>query len=309
MASDDSSNYNSQDELLDLNDNSHRSSSILSVSEEYPSARSEDKEKLHLGTLHLVKKAREQKEPSITITSSRSTTKKIQKPPLYKRIYYRLIYGKPLNPNSTIKKLPPHYARYWAWKYEILRPWEPQPPRNYYKLLHEENPWFNEPPSQIRIFVMLFLFQVFSLACAFLPWLLNIDVIGHRETILKAPSWILPWWFNIITSAFTHVGSAFAIWFIYLTGGFRKHWKIMVPWFIMLCLQALWPDILFSWRLTIASAVICGIGTITALLTTILFGFKMGYTALLLLFYDLWVTYCTVVLGFLVYLNGFTYSM
>mmetsp|Transcript_9760 Transcript_9760/g.36364 ORF Transcript_9760/g.36364 Transcript_9760/m.36364 type:complete len:333 (-) Transcript_9760:1063-2061(-) len=230
------------------------------------------------------------------------------KTPIHKRIINRIRYGRSYTSHDTIKKLPPKKRRYWAWKYEVLRPWEPQPPKNYYKLIHSENPWFDQPPTQLRVVAILLLVLLYSCACAFLPWLINISVLDHRLTVLKVPSWILPWWFNIFAASFTHINNGIGIWFIYLTGGFRKHLKKMIPWFLMLACQALWPDILFSWTSIILAAVVCSVGWLLSVITIVWFSSKMGYAGFVIVFYNAWVAYQCVVLYYLVYDNGMSYT-
>lgn len=227
---------------------------------------------------------------------------------ILRRLYHRLRYGRSYSPHEKIKRLPRKSRRYWAWKYEVLRPWEPHPPKNYYKLLHAENPWIDQPPSQLRLTFMLGFFLLYSILCAFLPWLANINVISHRETVLKQPAWMLPWWFNIFAAAFTHILCGVSIWFIYLTGGFRKHLRRMIPWFLMLACQAIWPDILFSWTWILGAVIVCILGWCLCTITAILFASRMGYAGILMAFYNAWLVYQSVVLMHIMDANGMTYS-
>lgn len=102
---------------------------------------------------------------------------------------------KPIDKDTKIDKLPPKHLRHENWEYEILRPWEPQPPKNYFELLYRENPWRYDPPSNCKIFTVLFVFLLFTYTCGFAPWILEYFLnprMMHSLQILKTPPWLLP---------------------------------------------------------------------------------------------------------------------
>lgn len=95
---------------------------------------------------------------------------------------------------DRIDKLPPHHLRNPNWKYEVLRPWEPHPPSNYFELLYKENPWRLNPPSKRTIIIVLFIFGFFTFGCGFLPWLFT-HFTGRLDYCWKRivfPYWMLP---------------------------------------------------------------------------------------------------------------------
>mmetsp|Transcript_12103 Transcript_12103/g.18023 ORF Transcript_12103/g.18023 Transcript_12103/m.18023 type:complete len:296 (-) Transcript_12103:1375-2262(-) len=212
-----------------------------------------------------------------------------------------------LTKHDKLKRLPPRKMRYSSWKYEVLRPWEPQPPKNYYELLHKTNPWYDKPPSSQRRLMFLAIFTIFCFFCCFIPFLLNQTAFNHRLTVVKLPQWFLPWWANIVIAIFTHATNSIGIWFVYLTGGFLKHWKVMLPFFFMMACESIWPDFLFSARHIGLATIICGVGWCFATLTIILFFFVMEYAGFCIIFYWIFVTYEMVVLVWIWVLNGEAY--
>jgi tryptophan-rich sensory protein len=204
-----------------------------------------------------------------------------------------------------VKKLPAKKDRQSYWKYEIIRPWEIHPPMNYFELLHKENPWTMNPPSNNWLIAVLCTLILLNFASAFGTILVNHKIWTQRvEMIGQLPAYLLPYWFLILMDVVAQFGNSFAAWFIYLTGGLKKIWKSLICYFLMIACGFLWPDILFHARSFSGAAIVTMIALIACLVNIITFSYHMIFAGCLLIFQLFILSYQVSVLISLWIMNG-----
>jgi len=187
---------------------------------------------------------------------------------------------------QKLKRLPPAAQRKAYWKYQILRPWESQPAKNYFELLNEENPWLKNPPSSLWLFIVLLFFVVINFLSGFLSVIVNRRIWFQRIQMLGGPmpTFLLPWWFLILMSAVAHMGSALAAWFVYLTGGLSKTWKLYFCYWMMLGCVYLWPDVMFHSRSIAGATILILFALFFCMVNIVLFSTRMLFAGALLVF-------------------------
>eukprot|EP00755_Sulcionema_specki_P003324 Sspe_Gene.120070::Locus_117749_Transcript_1_2_Confidence_0.333_Length_751::g.120070::m.120070 len=141
----------------------------------------------------------------------------------------------------------PHFNRYL----HCLRPWDSKPSDHYKKVLEKKYWWYNNPPSFLHMLSVLGAFAIANLVVALLPpfFYTNYNRMYELYRDLKRPAYVYE---NAGTVLFVwvsaHILSSLAPWFVYLTGGMHPHRYRMVPYGLMLVLEALLPDIFFGGR-------------------------------------------------------------
>eukprot|EP00756_Hemistasia_phaeocysticola_P044994 Hpha_TRINITY_DN18770_c0_g1::TRINITY_DN18770_c0_g1_i1::g.47464::m.47464/K05770/TSPO, BZRP; benzodiazapine receptor len=130
-----------------------------------------------------------------------------------------------------------------------LRPWNCKPSEQYLEVLERRNYWFNHPPSVWWMLGVLALLVMANLFVALVNVAVNRTLFYQLWRDLKRPTFTYE---NPAVLLFVwglaHLLSAIAAWFVYLSGGMKRHRRRMIPYTMFLVMEALIPDAFFGWR-------------------------------------------------------------
>lgn|SRR5690606_15432424 len=113
-------------------------------------------------------------------------------------------------------------------------------------------------------------------------------------------------WFHVFVQVVVMIASTAAIWFLYLQGGFKKQWKKMIPYVLLMILECIYVDVLFQAQSISGTTILRGASILIGLITVFLFGWEMVFCGILLLFYETFLVYQFIVYIELWRLNGGT---